>query len=75
MIAACVNLGVGGAPDSWRTAFWVGAGLSFSGGILRLLFPESKQFIEKKKSGNKGGATNAFLREFKKMIKKVSALR
>ena len=28
VLAACVNLGVGGGTDTWKTVFWVG-GMSF----------------------------------------------
>lgn len=29
VLAACTNLGVGGAVDTWKTIFWVG-GMPFS---------------------------------------------
>lgn len=27
VLAACANLGVGGAVDSWKTVFWIGGTL------------------------------------------------
>lgn len=34
--AACANLGVGGADDSWKTVFWIAAGISIGVGIIRI---------------------------------------
>lgn len=51
VLAACANLGVGGAVETWKTVFWIAAGLSIAAGLLRCLFPESKQFREAKKEG------------------------
>ena len=70
MIAACVNLGIGGGTDTWKTMFWVGAGFSIAVGIMRLFFPESLQFIEAKKSGVKRTSPGAFWAETKVMLKK-----
>ncbi|KAK8121855.1 MFS general substrate transporter [Apiospora sp. TS-2023a] len=53
VLAACANLGVGGATETWKTVFWVAAGLSIGAGLMRLCFPESEQFLEAKKSGHK----------------------
>ncbi|KAK7961816.1 MFS general substrate transporter [Apiospora aurea] len=53
VLAACANLGVGGATETWKTVFWIAAGLSIGAGLIRLCFPESKQFLEAKKSGHK----------------------
>lgn len=69
VLAACVNLGVGGATNTWPTMFWVGAAMSFAVGFLRLIFPESKQFIEARKE-NKGQGTAAFRKNFLTMLKK-----
>jgi MFS family permease len=65
---ACANLGVGGRTESWKTVFWIAAALSFSAGIIRLFFPESKQFIHAKKLGKKADA-GAFWRDTKTMLK------
>jgi MFS family permease len=70
VIAACVNLGVGGATDSWKTMFWVGAGFSIAVGLIRLAFPESRQFIEAKKSGVKNTSAAAFWAETRGMLRK-----
>lgn len=75
MLAACGALGVGGSVSSWPTLFWCGAGLSFAGALARLLFPESKQFLEarKKSKENKdsnGSGASAFLSNFWTMLKK-----
>ncbi|WEW55351.1 hypothetical protein PRK78_000781 [Emydomyces testavorans] len=69
VFAACVNLGVGGDVESWKTVFWVGAGLSFLGGIFRIFLPESKQFLEAKKAGKKGTTAGAFWADTKRMLK------
>ncbi|EST06465.1 Major facilitator superfamily [Kalmanozyma brasiliensis GHG001] len=63
VLAACVNLGVGGATNTWPTMFWVGAGFSFVVGFLRLAWPESKQFIEARKA-SKGSGTKNFRKSF-----------
>jgi putative sialic acid transporter len=68
VLAACVNLGVGGATNSWKTVFWIGAGISIGVGIIRMLFPESRQFIEARKAGKKARAPGAFWAETKKML-------
>lgn len=70
VLAACVNLGVGGATNTWTTMFWVGAGLSFLSGFLRLAFPESKQFIEARKESGRGSGLKNFRNNFGKMLKK-----
>lgn len=53
----------GSAPDSYKILFWIGAGASFSVGIIRILFPESGQFI-KAKEGRTGGHTKKFIGEY-----------
>lgn len=69
VLAACVNLGIGGAVNTWTTMFWVGAGFSFAVGFLRLAWPESKQFIEARKA-TKGASTKNFRKSFTNMLKK-----
>jgi MFS family permease len=69
VLAACANLGVGGATNTWKTVFWIGAGFSIAVGFLRILFPESKQFIEAKKAGHQAKAPGAFWAETKVMLK------
>lgn len=69
VLAACVNLGIGGATDTWPIIFWVGAGLSFTVGFLRLIFPESQQFVEARRA-NKGKGTAEFRKNFFAMLKK-----
>ncbi|KAF2469090.1 carboxylic acid transport protein [Lindgomyces ingoldianus] len=68
VIAACVNLGVGGSTDSWKTVFWVGAGISIGVGLVRICFPESRQFIEARKAGHKAKAPGLFWKETKRML-------
>ncbi|OAK94129.1 carboxylic acid transport protein [Phaeosphaeriaceae sp. SRC1lsM3a] len=70
VLAACANLGVGDAVKTWKTVFWVGAGFSIAIGLVRILFPESKQFIEAKKAGKSGKTPGAFWAESKEMLKK-----
>jgi MFS family permease len=55
VLAACANLGVGGSTESWKIVFWIAAGFSIAIGLVRLCFPESKQFLEAKKMGHKKG--------------------
>jgi MFS family permease len=69
VLAACVNLGVGGATHTWPISFWVGAGMSFAVGFLRLAYPESKQFVEAR-IANKGQGTANFRRSFGVMLRK-----
>ena len=68
VIAACANLGVGGAIETWKTVFWIGAGLSIAVGLVRILFPESKQFIEARKAGKQAKAPSVFWKETKHML-------
>ena len=49
--------------------FWVGAGFSMIVGLVRLCFPESRQFIEAKKAGHKNVTPGAFWAETKAMLK------
>ncbi|TLD33319.1 hypothetical protein PspLS_01112 [Pyricularia sp. CBS 133598] len=66
--AACANLGVGGATDSWKTVFWIAAGISIAVGLIRCCFPESQQFIEARKLGKNKANPVAFWEETKKML-------
>lgn len=66
--AACANLGVGGETESWKTVFWIAAGLSIGVGLIRICFPESKQFRERKEKGQKGAAPGVFWSETKAML-------
>lgn len=68
VFAACANLGVGGSTDSWKTVFWIAAGISIAVGIIRMFFPESQQFVEAKKAGKKAKAPGAFWQETKVML-------
>jgi len=68
--AACANLGVGGAVNTWKTVFWIAAALSLAVGLIRICFPESKQFIEAKKHKRAGAvAPHAFWTETKMMLR------
>ncbi|KAF1952972.1 carboxylic acid transport protein-like protein [Byssothecium circinans] len=69
VMAACANLGVGGSTNSWKKVFWGGAGVSIGVGIIRILFPESQQFIEAKKAGKRAKAPGVFWLETKKMLR------
>lgn len=76
VIAACCNLGVGGSTESWKIVFWIGAGFSIAVGLIRIAFPESRQFIEarqhKKENPElyKDAGAKAFWRDTKKMLAK-----
>ncbi|KAI1137344.1 carboxylic acid transport protein [Hypoxylon sp. FL0543] len=69
VLAACANLGVGGATDTWKTVFWIASGLSFAAGLLRCCFPESKQFRAAKAAGQHISAGD-FWKETKLMLAK-----
>lgn len=69
VFAACANLGVGGSTDSWKTVFWIAAGISILVGLIRMCFPESKQFIEARKAGKKATSPGAFWKETKAMVR------
>ncbi|KAL1596572.1 hypothetical protein SLS60_009220 [Paraconiothyrium brasiliense] len=69
VLAACANLSVGGSTESWKTVFWAGAGLSIGVGLIRIFFPESKQFVEARKAGKRAQAPGIFWLETKKMIR------
>ena len=69
VLAACANLAVGGETESWKTVFWAGAGLSIGVGLIRVLFPESKQFIEARKAGKRAHAPGVFWAETRKMLR------
>jgi hypothetical protein len=45
------------------------AGLSLGVGILRIGFPESQQFLIARAAGKKSASTQAFLNEFKQMMR------
>jgi MFS family permease len=66
--AACANLGVGGGDNTWKTVFWIAAGLSIGVGIVRCFFPESKQFLEARKAGKAQATPSALWAETKMML-------
>lgn len=68
VFAACANLGVGGSTNSWKTVFWIAAGLSIGVGLIRVCFPESKQFLESRKNGTRATTPGAFWNETKVML-------
>ncbi|KAI1499023.1 major facilitator superfamily domain-containing protein [Biscogniauxia marginata] len=69
VLAACASLGVGAGVETWKTVFWIAAGLSILAGLIRCCFPESKQFREAKKAGHKISAAD-FWEETKTMLAK-----
>ncbi|SPO37183.1 related to carboxylic acid transport protein [Pseudozyma flocculosa] len=62
VFAALFNLTLApkGGKHGFRTLFWIGAGASFFVGVVRALFPESKQFLDAKKQNGRGGGVRAF---------------
>ncbi|KAG5992861.1 hypothetical protein E4U54_003534 [Claviceps lovelessii] len=68
VLAACANLGVGGGTDTWKTIFWIAAGFSIVVGLVRILFPESQQFLDAKARGKKTSSPAAFWRETRTML-------
>lgn len=69
VLAACASLGVGTAPSAWKKVFWGGAGFSIGIGLIRILFPESKQFIAARAAGKQAHAPGVFWQETKKMLR------
>ncbi|KAI1088642.1 carboxylic acid transport protein [Rostrohypoxylon terebratum] len=69
VLAACANLGVGGRTDTWKTVFWIAAGLSISAGLLRCCFSESEQFRAAKAAGRHISAED-FWAETRSMLAK-----
>ncbi|KAL3439600.1 major facilitator superfamily domain-containing protein [Aspergillus tetrazonus] len=68
VFAACANLGVGGETETYKTVFWIAAGISIGIGLIRVLFPESKQFLEAKAAGKRSVSAGEFWRETKVMV-------
>jgi hypothetical protein len=68
-MAACANLKVGGDKESWKIVFWIAAGVSILVGLVRVCFPESKQFVEARRAGKKASTPGAFWAETKLMLK------
>lgn len=69
VLAGCANLGAGGETDSWKSVFWAGAGLSIGVGLIRIAFPESKQFLEARASGKKSASAGEFWKETRVMLR------
>lgn len=69
VLAGCANLGAGGSTNSWKSVFWAGAGFSIAVGLIRMCFPESKQFIEARAAGKKSTSPNAFWNETRVMLR------
>jgi len=78
LLSAVVNLTV--VPRSshtWRTLFWVAAGLTFFAACLRAVLPESEVFLRARaarrnkevETVNAASKTRIFLRETKKMLR------
>ncbi|KAH7925149.1 carboxylic acid transporter protein [Leucogyrophana mollusca] len=76
LLAAVINLTlVAQSPQTWRTLFWTGAGISMFAAVLRALVPESEVFlrakaIEKARGTTTTKKTQIFLRETKEMLKR-----
>ncbi|KGO77772.1 Major facilitator superfamily domain, general substrate transporter [Penicillium italicum] len=70
VFAACANLGVGGGTETWKTVFWIAAGISIAVGLVRICFPESQSFIEARKAGKRAMNAGEFWRETTSMLGK-----
>ncbi|CCU80891.1 unnamed protein product [Blumeria hordei] len=68
VLAACTNLGVGGAPESFKKVFWIGAGFCVAVGLIRILFPESKQFLVAKAAGRRSLSLKEFWRQTRHLM-------
>ncbi|ODQ51814.1 MFS general substrate transporter [Saitoella complicata NRRL Y-17804] len=70
LIASIFNLTiVPNCPHPFRALFYIGAALTALVGFLRLLFPESKQFLEAKAQGRQGGHAKASMREARVQVR------
>ncbi|KAH7152011.1 major facilitator superfamily domain-containing protein [Dactylonectria estremocensis] len=69
VLAACANLGVGGAVNTWKTVFWIAAGISILVGVVRIFFPESQQFLDARAQGKSSASPGAFWRDCKRMLR------
>lgn len=45
VLAACANLGVGGATNTWKTLFWIGGMISWHHGSHALFCKKKKNSI------------------------------
>ncbi|PFH63103.1 hypothetical protein XA68_18240 [Ophiocordyceps unilateralis] len=70
ILAAGANLGVGGSQSSWKTVFWIGAGFSIAIGLIRILLPESQQFLQAKQHDRDRKSAGDFWRSVKAMMRK-----
>jgi len=63
----------GAKPETFKTVFWAGAGISFFSGLLRCCFPESQQFIDARKAKmiakENGVVGPTFAQDVKAMLK------
>jgi SHS family lactate transporter-like MFS transporter len=75
LIAAVVNLTlVPHNKHTWRSLYWVGAGLSVFAALFRAVLPESKSFVlakeqAKMRESNGESSSKLFLREAKAMLR------
>ncbi|KAL3469555.1 major facilitator superfamily domain-containing protein [Aspergillus californicus] len=70
VFAACGNLGVGGSVESWKTIFWIGAGLSFTIALVRACFPESRPVVNAQAQGHDHGVSpGEFFQSVKLMLR------
>ncbi|KAL0956728.1 hypothetical protein HGRIS_002848 [Hohenbuehelia grisea] len=75
LVASVVNLFlVPETPTSWRSIFWVGAGLSTLAAIIRACLPESAVFERSQELSRRRGLTasqetKAFIASFRSMIR------
>ncbi|POS86139.1 hypothetical protein EPUL_003691 [Erysiphe pulchra] len=68
VLAACANLGVGGKPESTKIVFWIAAAFSILVGFLRILFPESQQFLASHAQRQKFFSSTGFWRDIKGIL-------
>jgi len=68
LFAAVFNLAL--VPkDGWQVLMFIGAGGSWTIGLIRLLFPDSEQFEKAKAEGKRGEHTKNFLKDLKAIVK------
>lgn len=76
LIAAVINLRlVPSVPQTWRTLFWTGSGISFFAACVRAVTPESELFLRAKRAeaangGVRRSKTRIFLHESKEMLQR-----
>jgi SHS family lactate transporter-like MFS transporter len=72
LIGAVINLKlVPEAKAGWRSLFWAAGGISFFAAVVRMVLPESEQFVKAHAASTHGSTekTKVFLRRLREMLR------